>query len=419
MDFSSQKVAGWGNCPARSGHLAQLGNPEALADHLRQGPCIARGNGRSYGDAALAARMVDTRAWDSFYSFEQDTGILHCASGVLLGGILRNTVPLGWTLPVLPGTQHVTVGGALAANIHGKNQMGALLFSDCVLDFQLMRSDGRMLHCSRDEHPELFWATCGGMGSTGIVLEARLQLEPITTTLLEQLTIETQNMEHLLHTLDSQRDFQYAAAWHHPMGGTGRAFFARPASGTNKLIFRPKQRLNIPFFLPGFLLNKNSIAAYNAYFGWKNPVGIRQVPMERFFFPLDGIGHWNRLYGRRGLVQYHACFPHNTALEANNALLSALAGMGITPFLVVVKKHRAPIEPLLHQFLQEGFSIAIDMPNQQNMGMFIAALDKITLRLGGKVYAAKDAFSIKSVLSIDSGRIEPDGKFVSDLMLRG
>jgi decaprenylphospho-beta-D-ribofuranose 2-oxidase len=418
MGSPLRKVAGWGNSHRRMSQLAQIEDIKSLTDYIQRIPsCIARGNGRSYGDAALASHMVDTRQWDTFLSFDRETGVLHCQAGVLLGDMLRNTIPLGWTLPVLPGTQHITVGGAIAANIHGKNQTGNLLFSDGLLGFEILDKNGHCHTCNREQNANLFRNTCGGMGSTGIILNAHLQLEPITTTKLEQLTIETHDLAHLMEVLNSQRDFKYAAAWYNAMEGTGRAFFARPASDYH-LAYKPKQGLNIPFFAPNFLLNKYTLALYNAYYAWKNPVGIRQADMADFFFPLDGIGHWNRLYGRRGLVQYHACFPHDMALAANHALLAALHKMDITPYLVVIKKHRAPLETLTHGFLQEGFSIALDIPNRRNMDLFIRELDKTTLQYQGKVYAAKDGFSGKEVIGLNWEVLSNNDGFDSDLFIR-
>jgi decaprenylphospho-beta-D-ribofuranose 2-oxidase len=401
MQIKQKIMAGWGNIPKCSGTVFYPETTQDVQEIVRDNAaCIAFGNGRSYGDSALGNRMVSTRSLPPVFDVNPQTGVLRCGAGVLLADILAKIIPLGWTLPVLPGTRYITVGGAIAANVHGKNQRRPNLLSNYLLDFQLVTESGELYACSRTQHPAVFWNTIGGMGRTGIITEARLQLEPLPSVWLEQRTEPAANLAEICTTLAAPSSADFAVAWLHPVRRTGRVFFARYTNDTTPTPFPVGRPLNIPFFAPNALLNRYTMRLYHDWYAWRNRPGVRRVPLERYFFPLDGLLNWNRLYGQRGFVQYQVCFPRAQALAGGTALLDTLEQHGLMPFLVVIKHHHAPEPELVHGFVQDGFSLAIDLKPPRHWPQVVVNLDAVTAQFGGKIYAVKDASSSPGVIGL-------------------
>lgn len=406
-------MAGWGNFLKCSGTVFYPETVPEVQEIVRENAaCIAFGNGRSYGDSALGERMVSTRSLLPLFDFDAKTGVLRCGTGVLFADILAKVIPLRWMLPVLPGTRYITVGGAIAANVHGKNQRTPNLLSNYLLDFQLVTETGDVQLCSRTEHPAVFWNTIGGMGRTGIITEARLQLVPLPSVWLEQRTAPAADLAEVLSTLANNSTADFAVAWLHPTRRNGRVFFARYSDASSPTPFPAERPLNIPFFAPNALLNRHTMRWYHHWYAWKNRPGVRRVSLERYFFPLDGLLNWNRLYGQRGFVQYQVCFPRAQALAGGTALLDTLDKHGLMPFLVVIKQHHAPEPELVHGFVQDGFSFAIDLKPPRNWPQVVGDLDAVTARFGGKIYAVKDASSSPGVVGLRHAAISGT-KFVS------
>ncbi len=399
-------MAGWGNFRNCFGTVFYPETAQDVQKIVREpGACIAFGNGRSYGDSALGERIVYTRSLPPVFNFDAETGVLRCGAGVLFADILAKVIPLRWMLPVLPGTRYITVGGAIAANVHGKNQRTPNLLSHYLLDFQLVTETGDVQRCSRTQHPAVFWNTIGGMGRTGIITEARLQLVPLPSEWLEQRTELAADLAEVLTTLANNSTAEFAVAWLHPTRRTGRVFFAQFTTDASPTRPRTTRPLNIPFFAPNALLNRHTMRWYHHWYAWKNRPGVRRVPLEQYFFPLDGLLNWNRLYGRRGFVQYQACFPRAQALAGGAVLLDTLDKHGLMPFLVVLKQHHAPEPELVHGFVQDGFSLAIDLKPPRNWPQIIQDLDAVTAQFGGKIYAVKDASSSPGVIGLRHERL--------------
>ena len=398
------KLSGWGRYPVQA---CELERPERYAD-LRSDArsLIARGQGRSYGDAALNenGRVLLTERVNRLLDFDVEKGILRVEAGATLAEILDVIVPKGWFLPVTPGTKFVSLGGCVAADVHGKNHHHDGSFGDHVVAIQLILEDASRVTCSASENPELFWATVGGMGLTGIIGEVTLKLVPIQTPCMMVRHYRAENLEQLFQLLQSSdSDDRYTVAWIDSMAGgrqlgRGVAMCGHHAAADELLAdFRspsqPTSGRAIPFDFPGWMLNPLSIAAFNALYYSRE--GGKQQPFisnfDSFFYPLDAIGNWNRLYGKRGFVQYQCVIPDATAYDGIKKLLEELLHSGRPSFLAVLKRLGAQGRGLL-SFPMAGYTLALDLPIR-DAGLFelLEKLDKIVLQHGGRVYLAKDA----------------------------
>lgn len=399
-------ISGWGRYPVQS---CELERPERYTDlHPDADSVIARGQGRSYGDAALNenARVLLTERVNRLLEFDVANGILRAEAGATLAEILKVIVPKGWFLPVTPGTKFVSLGGCVAADVHGKNHHHEGSFGDHVLGIELILADGSRMTCSPGDHAEIFWATVSGMGLTGIIGEVTLKLIPVQSAHMMVRHHAAGNLEQLFqHLQNPDLDDRYTVAWidslatginlgrgitmcgHHASaaelpGDTGHAFLTRENHGRS-----------IPFDLPGWALNPLSIGAFNTLY-YRN-AGKKQQPFltgyDPYFYPLDAIGHWNRLYGKRGFVQYQCVIPEHSAFGGIEALLRELSGSRRPSFLAVLKRLGPQGRGLL-SFPKAGYTLALDLPICDG-GLFdlLNKLDEIVLQHGGRVYLAKDA----------------------------
>ncbi len=394
-----KKLSGWGRYPVTN---AQLIEPfEArnvrtlLAGRDSSFRGIARGLGRSYGDSALARQVLDTTRLDEFADFDPHSGLLRCDAGCRLDEILRLFVPSGWFLPVVPGTAAVTVGGAIASDVHGKNHHHAGCFSDHVAELLLATADGATLRCSAYHNREVFLATCGGMGLTGVILEASIRLRPVPGPAIEQRSYRAANLEDSFERLQSLDRAAYSVAWLDCMARgrkLGRSIlFAGEHVEDSKELRAPGRRPSVPFATPGWLLNKASISAFNnLYYRVAGRHQSRRLHYRDYFFPLDAIANWNRLYGRRGFLQYQCVLPERNALAGMHRLLDRISASGKGSFLSVLKK-LGPANANLLSFPMAGYTLALDFKNQPGLAALLEELDRIVLEHGGRLYLTKDA----------------------------
>lgn len=431
MQTEHRKISGWGLFPARTAELCVPADSDEAGALLRDPmPLIARGNGRSYGDAALAERVLSTRKWDKILDFDVETGIITCESGVLFANIIPVVLPAGWFFAVTPGTKMLSVGGAIAADVHGKNHPTMGCFSQHLLWFDLMVEGGTVLRCSKTEHPDLFWRTCGGMGWTGIILRAAFQLRRQYSTQMHQRTVRLSGgarFTDFFEAFERHARFEYGAGWldFSEKKLRGAVFFAEeskailvkkdPGTGAAS---SPTKRLGdrLPF-APKGLLNRWSIHAYNALYYATHPSGAGLVDMEKYFYPLDSMGAWNRLYGRRGFVQYQCCLPMQHCAAGYDAIWRCIRDSGERPFLAVLKRHGKRPPEAVNSFPIEGYSLALDFPRTAGVPNLVRDLDALLDRYGGKVYLAKDACSASHLGRVDMTRFSSP-KFVSDLKIR-
>ena len=361
------------------------------------------GNGRSYGDSCLntGGVLIDCRHLDRFISFDTETGVLRCEAGVLLADILDVAVPRGWFPPVSPGTRFVTVGGAIANDVHGKNHHVAGTFGCHVRGFELLRSNGERLRCSPDENREYFQATIGGLGLTGAVTWAELQLKPVANPYIDQEVIRFRDLAEFFRlSEESDGEFEYTVAWIDCLAkgsSLGRGLFvrgnhARAAAGTTAK--KPGRSLSVPIAPPLSLVNGLSLRAFNTLYFHKQRGGevASQMHYQPFFYPLDAVANWNRMYGPKGFYQYQCVLPAADGEAGMTEILQAVTAAGMGSFLAVLKLFGDIASPGLLSFPRPGVTLALDFPNNgDKVRALLDRLDAITGNYGGAVYPAKDA----------------------------
>ena len=374
-------------------------SPESSSEDENAPSFLAYARGRSYGDVCQNKDgiLLDTCHLDHFIQYDRVNGILRCEAGVTFENILQLVVPHGWFLPVTPGTKYISVGGAVANDVHGKNHHKAGTFGRYVRQFELLRSNGDRLVCSPTENTDYFNATIGGLGLTGLINWVEFSLKKIPGYKIDQETIRFNNLEEFYTLSDeSDEDWEYTVAWIDCLAEgeeLGRGLFMRGNHcETNKKVKFKESKLAVPFDAPGFLLNKFTVKAFNQLY-FKRPVKqIQQVNYDPFFYPLDAIAHWNRLYGRKGFMQYQCVIPKKHRKTAMEEMLSLIAGSGQGSFLSVLKEFGNIKSPGLLSFPRPGITLALDFPNRGQKTLdLLESLDAITLKYSGAVYPAKDA----------------------------
>jgi FAD/FMN-containing dehydrogenase len=399
------KLSGWGRYPVADCAVTAPRDEAALRAMLGKGPLIARGNGRAYGDSAMnRACTVSTRRLDRMVGFDPDTGQLTAEAGVILGDVIAAFLPRGWFPAVTPGTRFVTLGGAIAADVHGKNHHVDGGFGNFVDWVEVMGPDGSVTRASRAENAELFDWTVGGMGLTGVILRAAIRLRPVETGWIRQSTRAVPDLDAALAAFEGSDDATYSVAWIDCLSrgaSLGRSVImlgehaARDGLPTRyrQIPFGPppRRRVTLPVNAPGFALNRWTVGAFNAlyYRAAERKPGTALVPWESYFYPLDSILGWNRIYGRRGFVQFQCVLPEATAKAGLTALLTAISAARQGSFLSVLKKLGAGEGRF--SFPMPGYTLALDFPVSERVLALMDELDRITRDHGGRFYLAKDA----------------------------
>jgi FAD/FMN-containing dehydrogenase len=375
---------------------------EALPEFNGCDSALAFGLGRSYGDSCINshATQISTRRLNRLVRFDIERGILHCEAGVTLDEILQVSVPRGWFLPVLPGTRFVTVGGAIANDVHGKNHHRAGSFGCHVLSLTLLRSDGVRYQCNAQENPQLFAATIGGLGLTGLITSAELRLVRVASDQMEVEDLAFSSVEEFSALSRDSADWEYTVSWIDTFvrnGQIGRGIFSRArhvqlADGLDP--GRSSPRTGVPFTPPITLVNRWTVDLFNRlYFRYRNlNKGLQYAHYQPFFFPLDAIANWNRVYGKQGFYQYQCVVPHRGGEEAIKKLLREVARSGAASFLTVLKEFGEMRSPGMLSFPRPGLTLAIDFPNRgKKTSRLLALFDDIVQSAGGALYPAKDA----------------------------
>lgn len=395
-----QPVSSWGRLSADVHETIGLTScstaSQLLAAHQ---PGVAFGMGRSYGDACLNPQGVlwTTSKLDHFIAFDPESGLLSCEAGVLLRDIQRLVIPQGWILPVTPGTQVVTVGGAIANDVHGKNHHVQGSFGDHVQSLKMLRTDGSVIECGPQLQPEWFAATVGGLGLTGVIVEASIQLRRVAGPWLDTETIAFDNLASFFGLADgSEADWEHTVSWIDCASGSQvRGLFMRgnPAPANDRPIPRDKKR-TMPFVPPVSLVNQFSLRPFNiTYFHLKKwQAGRKLEHYESFFYPLDNLLEWNRMYGPKGFYQYQCVVPRAVQTPAIEALLGEIARSGDGSFLAVLKTFGNRVAPGMLSFPRSGVTLALDFPNHgPRTQRLFERLDAIVSEAGGRIYPAKDA----------------------------
>lgn len=364
-------------------------------------PLLTHGNGRSYGDVCLNNKgtLLHTLQLDRFISFDRYTGVLRCESGVTLQQILQLIVPYGWFLPCTPGTQYATIGGALANDVHGKNHHAQGSFGHHVTAFELIRSTGEVLLCRPDQNIEMFKATVGGLGLTGLLSWVEIQLMPVNNPWMWVESHRFNNLEHFWQlNKEAEQQWPYTVAWIDCLAsgnsqGRGILFAGKHAAHQANLPIYKEGRKRIPIDPPISLINGLSLRSFNTLYYRQSikPQGSLSH-YAPYFYPLDSIQDWNRIYGRKGFYQYQCVLPPEVAREATAQLLDAIAKSGQGSFLAVLKTFGSQPSLGMLSFARPGTTLALDFPNLGDKTLkLLNQLDDIVSEAGGALYPAKDA----------------------------
>lgn len=395
------EVSSWGRL-RRVPH--EVGRP-AFLDQARASvtggaaPLLAHGMGRSYGDVCLNenGRLIITDMLDRILAFDRERGILRAEAGLTLDRLLRLAVPHGWFAPVVPGTKFVTLGGAVANDVHGKNHEQVGTFGAHVRSIGLARSSGEVLTLSPNENAELFAATIGGLGLTGVVLWVELQLSAIKSSMIDTETLAIADLAAFFRLAEESDAWPYTVAWIDCLAkgsAIGRGFFIRGRhSATGGFAVHNSPRLGVPLDAPSGLLNAHTIGLFNTLYRHRPFVlGQKQTHYDPFFFPLDAVAQWNRLYGPRGFFQHQSVVPMAQAYDTLCKLLELTSEFGEGSFLVVLKLFGDKPSPGVLSFPMPGATLALDFPNRGESTLrLLDRMAEVVLAAGGRLYPAKDA----------------------------
>ena len=391
------KISGWGNYPIFDTNICYPKNIKEIINHINSGTLIARGNGRSYGDSSINVnKTLSTKYLNKILKFDKKSGIITAEAGVLLKDIIELCVPNGWFLKTTPGTKYVTLGGAISSDVHGKNHHLEGCFSNCVSRLTIINSNQDIIECSQNLNQDLFKATCGGMGLTGIILEAEISLKKVNSKFLNQTTIKTKNLKDTFKTFETYSNKPNSVAWidclaKNDQRGKGVFMFGE-FKNDGDLKFKEKKKINIPFSIPSFFLNRFFLKLFNFFYYKKAPNSktIKKVDLDTFFYPLDNIKNWNKFYGDEGFVQYQFIIPEDVSLRGIDEILNLISDSGRAPFLGVLKFFGDSNENYL-SFPMKGYSLAVDFKYDESLLKFLDEIDKIVLKFNGRIYLTKDA----------------------------
>lgn len=444
----TRALTGWGRTAPTVASVARPRSTQEVAKLLGAAPprgVIARGLGRAYGDAAQAAggMVLDCTGLAPNRTIDPGAGVVTAAAGVSLDTLMRELVPLGWFVPVTPGTRYVTVGGAIAADIHGKNHHSDGSFGDFLVAFTLVTPGGEIRRVTPEDDPDLFWATVGGMGLTGVLTEATFRCIPISTSRIRVDTERADNLDHALEIMASTDDrYRYTVAWIDLLArgaSMGRSVLTRGDHAEpeelpsrqqgDPLGYAPRVPPSAPPWAPSGLLNRLSVRAFNELWFRKAPVErrgeIQSIPA--FFHPLDLVARWNTLYGSRGLLQFQPVVPFG-AEDTLRHIVDRLSSSGIASFLAVLKRF-GPGNSGMMSFPMAGWTLSLDIPaGAAGLAPLLAELEEDVAGAGGRVYLAKDSVLSAGLLPRMYPRLEewqqvrrsvdPHGVLRSDLARR-
>lgn len=397
-----QELTNWGNYPRISAEMAYCDKEARLHEVLERGKWIARGLGRSYGDASLGDQVLDMRPMKRMLAFDADTGVLECEAGLSFDAIIETFLPRGFFLPVTPGTRFVTVGGAIAADVHGKNHHVEGSFGQHVLHMDILKGNGDVVRTLPGD--DLFRMTVGGMGLSGVILRAAFKLKRVETAYILQQRQRHGSLEAIMDAFEASANATYSVAWIDGIvrgkklgrsvlftGEHARRSDLRGSISKEPLKAKAKLTKVMPFYAPSMTLNPLTVRAFNIayYHGAPATKKTSVVDLETFFYPLDSILHWNRAYGRKGFTQYQFVLPLEASRKGIALILDRIAASGQSSFLSVLKLFGKQDDLL--SFPMEGYTLAMDFPIRAGTFELLDELDRMVLDHGGRIYLAKDA----------------------------
>lgn len=441
MLWKELEMSGWGRTPAARVMAARPERPGDVLAALRAANgrgIIAHGRGRSYGDQALndGGHVLLTERLNRVTAFDPETGLVECEPGVTIRELLRLFLPRGFTVPVAPGTAFTSIGGAVANDIHGKNHDRAGSFGDHVDWLELMLASGERVRCSAEQEPELYRASVGGAGLTGVITRIALRLTPVAGARVLVREERMADLDAFFAAFEAERETaEFSVGWIDAVekgGASGRGILEIgrfDPSAADVPPAAPRRQHGVPFEFPSLALNRLSVRIFNHFYLRRVPVAGREraLPLESFLFPLDALRDWNRIYGRRGFHQFQCVIPDAAARAGIGALLAAIAESGAASFLAVLKTLGGPGRGYL-SFPLRGYTLALDFPHRRGTAALFQRLEAIVLEHGGRIYLAKDSLlsaagfaamypeleAFREVLH----RVDPEGRFQSDMARR-
>jgi decaprenylphospho-beta-D-ribofuranose 2-oxidase len=399
------EICGWGRYLKQDARLLVPSTIASLESISKQeNSFITRGMGRSYGDSANALNVLQTTYINHFIKFDKVIGELTAEAGITLREILKVIVSFGWFLPVTPGTSYVTLGGAIASDVHGKNHHIAGTFGQHVKSLSILLGTGEVVTTSPQHHADLFHATCGGMGLTGIIISATIQLLPIRSSLISQKTIKADCIEAACEAFDSNNDASYSVAWLDCLSkgkslGRGVIMLGEHVE-QGRLEIDIRQKVSVPFSTPSVLINSLTMKAFNTAFWHKSKHSLNQtVALMPYFYPLDEIGEWNRLLGKKGFLQFQCVLPKIDGVANMRLLLTEISNSRGGPFLAVLKQFGVGNDNLL-SFPTKGYTLALDFKASESAIKTIERLEDMVVDMGGRLYLTKDAVMKESTFKV-------------------
>ncbi|VWX48648.1 FAD-binding oxidoreductase [Novosphingobium sp. 9U] len=414
------KLSGWGRHPAADCKVVRPRDPQALEDVLggASGDLIARGNGRAYGDSALnPACTIDMRGFDRILAFDAATGQVVAEAGVLLADLIDVFLPRGWFPAVTPGTKFVSIGGAIASDVHGKNHHAHGSFGKFVDWIDVLGANGVERRVSPTDNSELFEWTVGGMGLTGVIVRAAIRLTRVETGWIRQTMLPASDLATAMDLFERGQDATYSVGWIDCLAtdeATGRSLVMLGEHASleelgdrqrrDRWVRQPRGKKAVPLDLPSFALNSLSVRAFNTlyYANGRRQAGSALIDYDSYFYPLDAILEWNRIYGRKGFAQFQCVIPLAASVHGLRALLGAIARSGQGSFLAVLKRMGA--QQSRFSFPMEGYTLALDFPMRQDTPALFAELEAIAIDHGGRFYLAKDSLLTPERLRQSDGR---------------
>jgi decaprenylphospho-beta-D-ribofuranose 2-oxidase len=405
-------ISSWGNYPKIKSQTFKFNNIDKLSQLVNfHDNLITHGNGRSYGDSALGEKLILSRSFNYFLNFDKSSGLLKLQSGVILSDILEIFVPKGWFLLVTPGTKFVTVGGAIASDVHGKNHHLRGTFSECIKSITLMLPSGKVVRCSREENSELFKATCGGMGLTGVIIDVELYLKRIESKNISQTTIKSNNLKETFEVFEKYSKYEYIVAWIDCLEKEKKIGKCLINVGhflsDGDLEYENLKTIKLSLKLPSLIINRITLKFFNFlyFFKVRKKISNKILSLNSFFYPLDSILNWNKIYGNSGFIQYQFVLPKNKSYLGLKEILDKISSSSCTPTLAVLKLFGPKNENFL-SFPIRGYTLAVDFKINKSLFDLLDSLDSIVVKNNGRIYLAKDARVSKKVFEVGYPQID-------------
>lgn len=393
---NNPSLSGWGKNKLYSSDIYSLDSYEDLSSLKSYKEIIPRGLGRSYGDSSIGKKVLETRSLERIIDFDEKFGLIECESGISFSNLLETVIPKGWFLPVVAGTKNITLGGAIASDIHGKNHHKDGTLSNWIESLEILTGDGKVVTASTKLHSDLFFATCGGMGLTGIILKAKLKLKKISSTDINVKKFKIESLEELLDKFEEYNDSDYSVSWIDLSGSTKESIRSVLSLGSHttdgELKISKGREISVPRIVPPGLVNNLSIKLFNRLY-YSTSIEKRAAKLtsyNNFFFPLDYVSNWNNLYGNKGFLQYQFVLPKDCGVKELKEIIEIISSSNIYPSLTVLKKFGKENSNYL-SFPKEGLTLALDFRMKSSIFKLLAKLDASVLNLGGRHYLTKDS----------------------------